>query len=115
MLGIPFLYMWYKAMGRENLFSSKKKIYLPKEIPNGVIFLDKVLLTRHGGQVRAFSARCTHLGCIISHQQGDTLICPCHGSKFSPDGEVLSGPASRPLAGLVIRTDPLDARRFVQL
>jgi glycine/D-amino acid oxidase-like deaminating enzyme/nitrite reductase/ring-hydroxylating ferredoxin subunit len=50
------------------------------------------------GVVHAVSARCTHLGCIVGWNAAETSWdCPCHGSRFSVDGEVLQGPAVEPL------------------
>ncbi|MEU9955203.1 FAD-dependent oxidoreductase [Streptomyces sp. NPDC050982] len=50
------------------------------------------------GHVQAVSARCTHLGCIVSFNRAEQAWeCPCHGSRFAPDGEILQGPAVRPL------------------
>jgi glycine/D-amino acid oxidase-like deaminating enzyme/nitrite reductase/ring-hydroxylating ferredoxin subunit len=50
------------------------------------------------GELRALSARCTHLGCIVSFNSAErTWDCPCHGSRFGIDGAVLEGPAVRPL------------------
>jgi glycine/D-amino acid oxidase-like deaminating enzyme/nitrite reductase/ring-hydroxylating ferredoxin subunit len=50
------------------------------------------------GEVHAISARCTHLGCILSWNPAETSWdCPCHGSRFSVDGEVIQGPAVRNL------------------
>ena len=47
--------------------------------------------------VRAISAVCTHLGCILE-KSSDGFICPCHGSCYNDQGDVLSGPAPRSLA-----------------
>lgn len=48
--------------------------------------------------VTAFSPRCTHLGCAYHWQANrNEFVCPCHGSVFSKDGDVVSGPANRPL------------------
>ncbi|MFJ1589299.1 FAD-dependent oxidoreductase [Kitasatospora albolonga] len=51
------------------------------------------------GIAHAVSARCTHLGCLVSFNEAETAWeCPCHGSRFGIDGEVLHGPAVRPLS-----------------
>lgn len=44
----------------------------------------------------AVSPKCTHRGCTVD-VQGETLVCPCHGSTFARTGAVLRGPAERPL------------------
>ncbi|MFJ5533882.1 FAD-dependent oxidoreductase [Streptomyces sp. NPDC093261] len=50
------------------------------------------------GQLRALSARCTHLGCLVAFNRAEQAWeCPCHGSRFGLDGRVLQGPATRPL------------------
>ncbi|MEU3254305.1 FAD-dependent oxidoreductase [Streptomyces sp. NPDC006997] len=50
------------------------------------------------GTLRAVSARCTHLGCVVAFNRAEQAWeCPCHGSRFAPDGSVLQGPAVRPL------------------
>lgn len=67
------------------------------------------ILERNGAKVAVYrdpkgaltmrSAVCTHLGCIVHWNPAETTWdCPCHGSRFKTDGEVISGPAEAPLA-----------------
>ncbi|MCW2993626.1 MAG: dependent oxidoreductase [Conexibacter sp.] len=51
------------------------------------------------GTVHAVSPVCTHLGCRVAWNRAErSWDCPCHGSRFGPDGAVLQGPAVQPLA-----------------
>jgi glycine/D-amino acid oxidase-like deaminating enzyme/nitrite reductase/ring-hydroxylating ferredoxin subunit len=51
------------------------------------------------GELHVRSATCTHIGCVVHWNSFETCWdCPCHGSQFSPEGEVLQGPAFKPLA-----------------
>ncbi len=50
------------------------------------------------GSLYAMSAVCTHLGCITAWDPTAGIIrCPCHGSQYDRGGNVLTGPAPRPL------------------
>ncbi len=58
-----------------------------------------ILLYRdEGGILHAFSSVCPHRGCDVDWN-GDEKVwdCPCHGSRFAPDGAVVRGPAMQPL------------------
>ena len=53
------------------------------------------------GIIHALSAACTHLGCVVSWNAAEkTWDCPCHGSRFSVNGRILHGPASKPLEAI---------------
>ena len=73
----------------------------PEAMEAGTVVTDeahRVIVSRRKDGFRALSSVCTHLGCITRYQQGTEIIaCPCHGSRFSLDGDVIGGPAPRPL------------------
>ncbi len=50
-----------------------------------------------GTTIRAFSSICNHQNCDVSSFNGEVIICPCHGSRFSTTGSVVQGPATRAL------------------
>jgi 3-phenylpropionate/trans-cinnamate dioxygenase ferredoxin reductase subunit len=55
------------------------------------------------GALHAVSAVCTHMGCLVDFNAEErTWDCPCHGSRFGVDGQVIKGPAKRDLQVKVI-------------
>jgi menaquinol-cytochrome c reductase iron-sulfur subunit len=56
------------------------------------------VVKRDDNRIVAFGPNCTHLGCAYHWEAGQKdFYCPCHASVFSIDGNVMSGPAPRPL------------------
>lgn len=71
----------------------------------GIVLADqKLVVTRDAaGKAAAFTAVCTHSGCIVQNVANGTINCGCHGSKFDAGtGAVVNGPAQQPLAGLPV-------------
>ena len=57
-----------------------------------------ILIRDSEGNLKAFSAVCTHAGCTVGYE-GGTIVCPCHGGEYSAEtGEVIAGPPPAPLA-----------------
>jgi cytochrome b6-f complex iron-sulfur subunit len=76
----------------------------PDEYPaDSVTFLgdERVFIVRKGNTFRCLSAVCTHLGCTVNRADHG-YHCPCHGSVFSNQGAVQSGPAPRPLPWFLV-------------
>lgn len=61
-----------------------------------------VIVVNGEAGVKAFSAVCTHLGCIVGFDSTvKQIVCPCHDGHFNPaTGAVISGPPPRPLAAV---------------
>jgi cytochrome b6-f complex iron-sulfur subunit len=75
--------------------SRKFRVTLPDNLPEGTPFLPpgrSVAIFKDEQGVYAISTICTHLGCVVKPSPTG-FDCPCHGSKFRPDGTVLKGPA----------------------
>ena len=109
------------------------KLGVPNEFPDGMKFLpeQRLFVFREGSVFHAISAVCTHLGCTVRAEalpqtetkvvEGSPLkmthrfLCPCHGSRYTGDGQNVAGPAPRPLAWypLTIATD--DGQLVVDL
>lgn len=74
----------------------------PEEYPIGVstrwMKEQRVWIVRNEKGLYALWARCTHLGCTPNWFQAESRFrCPCHGSNFTPQGDVIAGPAPKPL------------------
>jgi len=80
------------------------------DYPDGTLRFNKeqkTYIVGAPGGVYALSAVCTHLGCITRFRSDENVIaCPCHGSRFDLEGNVIHGPAPRPLPWLEVQADP---------
>ncbi|MFF0276507.1 MULTISPECIES: Rieske (2Fe-2S) protein [unclassified Streptomyces] len=82
----------------------------PDEVPVGGAKLyreQKVVVSCPAeGQYKAFSAQCTHAGCVLDKIEDNEGNCPCHGSRFDvTTGKALKGPATVPLPAVPIRVE----------
>ncbi|WEH42387.1 Rieske (2Fe-2S) protein [Streptomyces sp. AM 2-1-1] len=58
------------------------------------------------GEYKAFSAQCTHAGCVLTRIEGTEGHCPCHGSVFdTTTGKVVHGPATVPLPAVPVSAE----------
>jgi len=64
----------------------------------GFVYKDAVIIARtSSGNFIAVSQTCTHTGCTVKFDASNNFPCPCHGSKFDSNGNVIIGPAECPL------------------
>jgi cytochrome b6-f complex iron-sulfur subunit len=109
------------------------KVGHPNEFPDGMKFLpdQRLFVFREGNVFHAISAVCTHLGCTVRAEalsqvetrtvEGSPLkithrfLCPCHGSRYTGDGENVAGPAPKPLAWYHLAVAPDDGQLVVDL
>jgi cytochrome b6-f complex iron-sulfur subunit len=67
----------------------------------GLITTPTVIVIRNPNDknsLLAVNSKCTHQGCAVNWEQAQkSFVCPCHQSKYAPDGKVIGGPAPKPL------------------
>ena len=96
-------YVW--PVMRRGPSTGMKDVGALDEIPIGgskkvVIDGSVLLIVRTADAVKAFSAICTHLGCVVFwDEQKKQIACPCHAGYFDLEGRVVAGPPPRPLPG----------------
>ncbi len=105
--GLPLL--WKFLVPR--VATTEALLRVPRtEVPleGALVYRDsRVALLRTGSEIFALSLVCTHLGCTVNVTPGE-IVCPCHGSVFDRHGQVLKGPANRPLKRLEVREEGED-------
>ena len=95
------------VLGEKSKF---KKLYTPSRIyvnPSLKTFFVEnanVVSQLIKGKLHIVDTTCTHIGCEVESNSGErTWDCPCHDSKFSNTGDVIEGPAEKPLQNMFIR------------
>ena len=107
------LYPLYRYLAPGKADSGKQKVSFPLASvpPDGAWFFDfrgstAVVVRKKGGELAAFSAVCTHLGCIVQwEKEKQDFLCPCHAGRYGADGAVISGPPPRPLPKLAFTVE----------
>lgn len=66
---------------------------------------EPVLVIREANKVAAVSAVCTHMSCVVKYQGAGVISCPCHAAAFDLNGNVMGGPAPRPLPSYPVRIE----------
>jgi thiosulfate dehydrogenase (quinone) large subunit len=95
-----------EANGGSSLPSGAVKLGPGSRLPSGqaATYTDPtdgspdILIRDTEGNLKAFSAVCTHAGCTVGYE-GGVIVCPCHGGEYSAEtGQVIAGPPPSPLA-----------------
>jgi cytochrome b6-f complex iron-sulfur subunit len=95
---IPIFWLWDSSVKQTiKMNNEADAVFIPADLPEGIIFFDKVVVVKQNDKLKIFSTSCTHLGCRIKKAEEGKFICPCHGSEFNIKGEAIKGPASKPL------------------
>jgi nitrite reductase/ring-hydroxylating ferredoxin subunit len=68
------------------------------EVKPGSSHPDLLISSAGQGGWHVVTAHCTHRGCVVDwNATASEWQCPCHGSRYAPDGKVVHGPAEKPL------------------
>mgnify|MGYP005842222241 CR=1 FL=1 len=110
-----FLYPVFRFLNFE-IPRQLKPVKVHKTLKQGGFIIEEEFIIFDGDKnVWAVSRKCTHLGCRLNiDEKKKILICPCHQSKFTFTGKVISGPAGKDLA--LFPVEPLngeDTKGFV--
>ena len=103
-----FTRLWFWMVRVQNKNLVQKTVVVPLDSLSESNFFHDFIVVRDNSGFRVFSSRCTHLGCRIGHLSQNLLQCPCHGSSFDRNGQVVTGPALRPLPDLLYEIDEIS-------
>lgn len=97
LLFLPVFWLVYITTRKGRRWSIPSFLKVPDNFSKEITFLDRLIVIRINKKVQFLSNKCTHLGCKINKAEGNELVCPCHGSRFNFNGDVIEGPANKPL------------------
>lgn len=112
-----FLVLWHQLITKHLTLTGPKgyqKINLSGKI-DGIYFYDTFLAVKKGASITILNNRCTHAGCKVNKEHNGEIHCACHGSIYKATGEVIKGPATKPLARLNYSVDPVTGELTVKL
>lgn len=104
---LGLLTLFYPVLQFTGYKIPKKPILISIDKPvsgSGFLITTRFILFDREAKCWALPRKCTHLGCRLNyHEEKDILECPCHQSQFHAEtGEVLKGPAKKPLSFLPV-------------
>jgi cytochrome b6-f complex iron-sulfur subunit len=108
MTGIIVLgvFIWNRLILAQLEMKKQKIRILPYNQNKQVSFDGNYLVINYKDKTNVFSAHCTHLGCIINEAEKGRLVCPCHGSEYDLEGNVIKGPAWKSLEKIPSKITP---------
>ena len=102
-IAFPFLGTFFASLAHAGKYALRLDRLEKLARPGGfetIRFDDREVLFIRDSEtsIRAFHPHCTHMNCLVLYNEKTRLIeCPCHGSKFDLEGNVVHGPAKKPL------------------
>ena len=115
---LPALQYVWPVMGR-GPSNEMEEVGRVDDIPVGgakkvIVGGSALILIRTASEFKAFSAICTHLGCIVDWDTPKReFVCPCHAGVFDVEGRNVSGPPPRPLPSYAVKV--ADGKIFVKI
>jgi len=92
-----FVFIWNKLTLNHIKTERQKESLLPLHKNKTVSFFDNYIVVNKDNTTTVFTTYCSHLGCKINKMANDRLVCPCHGSEYDLNGNVIKGPAYKNL------------------
>lgn len=102
--GVAYLWPAAKGGGASKVEVAGATDLQPGQSVSVQVGSQAVIVVRDRSGFKAFSASCTHLGCLVKWDGGrNEFFCPCHAAVFDANGQVVSGPPPAPLLEYVVK------------